>query len=163
MARIMGIHEKPWQTKVAQSLDNMVLEEQKRAWWAIVNLDRFISLCHGETLLATEDPEISDKLPIEDLLWSEGSEQEELAALIAAAPSLDTPSNVTLGQMARECQVSHIIGRLTRHMSNPTLDPEFNREECHQIERTLRAYVPLLAEEELKTGKYCGAFAMCNK
>ncbi|KAF2448833.1 hypothetical protein P171DRAFT_353262 [Karstenula rhodostoma CBS 690.94] len=162
IARMMSLHKKPWQTDAGQGVESMLLEEQKRAWWAIVNLDRFIALYHGETLLVTEDPKISDILPIEDLLWSEGSEKDELASLITNAPSLDTPSHVTLGQMARECQIAHIVGRLIRHMSNPTLDPNFNREEYHQIERTLWAYMPLLADEELKVGRYCGAFAICN-
>lgn len=163
IARVIGLHKRPWQSKQGQEISYMVLEEQKRVWWAIVNLDRFMGLSHGETLLVTEDPDMSAMLPIEDLLWSEGSEGSELAALIAAPPCLDTPSYITLGQLARECQIAHIVGRLIRHMSYPTLDPEFNREECFQVERTLLAYIPLLAEEELRLGKYCSAFAMCNK
>ncbi|KAJ4293477.1 hypothetical protein N0V90_008760 [Kalmusia sp. IMI 367209] len=160
-ARVFGLHKKAWHT-INEEQDILELEEQKRAWWAIVNLDRFMGLCHGEALLLTEDPEITDTLPIEDLLWSESSSPEELEDLVSGSPSLDTPFNITLGQMARECQISHIVGRVIRHMSNPTLDPAFNAEECAQLERTLRAYVPLLAEEELRIGKYCACvYSMC--
>jgi hypothetical protein len=48
-------------------------------------------------------------------------------------------------------------------MFDPTPDPSFNAEEVVQLERTLKAYLPVLANEELKIGKYCGAYGMCNR
>jgi len=41
-------------------------------------------------------------------------------------------------------------------------DGDFNVEGGFQLERTLKAYLPLLANEELKVGKYCSAFGVCN-
>ena len=109
------------------------------------------------------DPDRSDPLPIEDLFWSEGSILTDIQDLIATPPCLDTPSNIVVGQMARECQISHLVGRVIRHVFHPTSDPEFNAEEAIQLERTLRSYLPLLATEELRIGRYCAAFGMCNR
>jgi hypothetical protein len=161
-ARGLGLHKKPWR-KLDIDSDRLALEEEKRTWWAIVLMDRFINLCNKDTFFVTGDPERTEFLPIEDLLWSESSSYADLQGLIDAAPSLDTPFNITVGQLARECQISHLVGHVVRHVFDPVLDPRFNTEEAVQLERTLRAYLPLLSNEELKIGKYCGAYGMCNR
>jgi hypothetical protein len=161
-ARGLGLHKKPWRNLDADS-DRLALEEEKRTWWAIVIIDRFINLCNKDAFFVTGDPERTEPLPIEDLLWSESCSHADLQSLIDAAPSLDTPFNITVGQLARECQISHLVGHIVRHAFDPVLDPRFNTEEAVQLERTLRAYLPLLSNEELKIGKYCGAYGMCNR
>ncbi|KAH8901216.1 hypothetical protein GQ53DRAFT_814687 [Thozetella sp. PMI_491] len=159
-ARVLGLHRKTWRN-VAVSSNKVILEEEKRTWWAIVSMDRFLGLCNGDALFATEDPERTDPIPVEDLVWSEGS-AADLESLISSPPSLQTSFNITVGQMARECQISHLAGRVVRHVFEPTPDAGFNTEEATQLERTLKAYLPLLADEELRIGKYCGAFGVCN-
>jgi hypothetical protein len=72
-----------------------------------------------------------------------------------------TPSNITVGQLARECQISHLIGRVLRHVFDPVSDPEFHAREALQLERTLMAFIPLLIEEHTKYGMYCAAYGMC--
>ena len=161
-ARALGLHRKRWRNVNAE-FDKLTLEEEKRTWWAICVMERFIGLCNGDALFMTADPERSDPLPIEDLMWSEASTPADLEDLITTPPSLDTPFSITVGQMARECQISHLAGRVVRHVFDPTSDPGFNTEEAIQLERTLKAYLPLLANEELKIGKYCAAFGTCNK
>lgn len=160
-ARAVGLHRKRWRNMDAGS-DVLALEEEKRTWWAIVTMERFIGLCNGDALFATNDPERTDPLPVEDLLWSEGS-PAYLESHIMSAPSLDTSFNITVGQLARECQIFHLAGRAVRHVFDPAPDPAFNAEEGIQLERTLKAYLPLLADEELRIGKYCGAFGVCNR
>ena len=166
LARAYGLNRKRWRNLgyvQQQGQDLLALEEEKRTWWAIVCIDRFIGLCHGDALFVTEDPERSDSLPIQDLLWSEASVPAMLEDLISAPPTLETPFTTTVGQMARESQIAHIVGRVVQHVFGPVLDAGFRDEEALQLERTLKAYVPLLAEEELKIGKYCGAYGMCNR
>ncbi|KAE9377603.1 hypothetical protein N431DRAFT_478809 [Stipitochalara longipes BDJ] len=160
-ARALGLHRKRWYNLNADP-DRIILEEEKRAWWAVVIMDRFINLCNGDALLVTNDPERTDPLPIWDLIWSESSVMADIEGSINAPPSLDTPFSITVGQMARECQISHLAGRVIRHVFDPTPNSDFNSEEAIQLERTLKAYLPLLANEELKIGKYCGAYGICN-
>jgi hypothetical protein len=161
-ARALGLHRKRWLNLDADP-DKLLLEEEKRAWWAVVIMDRFINLCNGDAFFVTDDPERTDALPISDLIWSEGSVLADLEDTINAPPSVDTPFSVTVGQLARECQISHLVGRVARHVFDPTPDPGFNSEEAVQLERTVKAYLPLLSDEELKIGKYCGAYGMCNR
>jgi hypothetical protein len=161
-ARAPGLHKKRWR-KLDSEPDRLALEKEKRAWWAVVIMERFINLCNGDVSFVMDDPERTDPLPIMDLIWSEGSAPVDPEGRINAPPFLDTPFNVTVGKMARECQISHLVGRAVRHMFDPTPDPGFNAEGAVQLERTLKAYLPLLAYEELKIGKYCGAYGMCNR
>jgi hypothetical protein len=83
--------------------------------------------------------------------------------LIVLPPTLETPFTTTVGQMARECQIAHLVGRAVRHVFNPTGEQNFDAEEAVQVDRAMNAYLPLLVEEELRIGKYCGAFGMCNR
>jgi hypothetical protein len=162
LARSIGLHNKPWRFLSVES-DKLLLEEQKRTWWAICNMDRFINLCSGDAMFVTNDSEPRDPLPIEDLLWAEGSDLEDLNSCILNPPTLETPFHTRVGQMARECQISHLAGRVIRHVFEPLRDRDFSVEEGFQLERTLNAYLPLLANEELEVGKYCGAFGVCNR
>ncbi|OBT38910.1 hypothetical protein VE00_10881 [Pseudogymnoascus sp. WSF 3629] len=47
-------------------------EEKKRTWWAILILDRFVTLGYATRSLATQDPQSSDLLPVDDELWEQG-------------------------------------------------------------------------------------------
>jgi hypothetical protein len=62
--------------------------------------------------------------------------------------------------MARECQVSHLLGQVVRHVFDPTPDAVFHTNEAAQLERTLMALMPLLIEEQMFYGKYCAALGM---
>jgi hypothetical protein len=161
-ARALGIHKKPWLSQ-AVTADMTMKEETKRTWWAIVNIDRFINLCIGDALFVTDDPERSDPLPIEDLMWLEESASIDVDDLIARAPTLETPTDHRVGQMARESQILHLTGRVIHHVFKPTADSSFNVEEAIQLERTLKSFLPLLADEELRIGKYCGALMICAR
>lgn len=65
-----------------------------------------------------------------------------------------------MGQFARESQVSHLVGRIARHVFDPVSDSDFKAEEARQLERTCMAYIPLIFDEEVKNGKYCAALGM---
>lgn len=77
--------------------------------------------------------------------------------------TLSTPSDITVGHFARECQISHLIGRVLRHVFEPASDPEFHAQEAMQLEKTLMAFMPLLIEEHSKFGLYCAALGMCSR
>lgn len=76
---------------------------------------------------------------------------------------LSTPADITVGQFARECQVSHLMGRVLKHVYDPLVsDPAFNAQAASQLDRTLMAFMPLLMDEEIRFGKYCAALGMCT-
>ncbi|KAF2495631.1 hypothetical protein BU16DRAFT_539560 [Lophium mytilinum] len=153
MARYIGLHKANKQTLQPGST-RIDAEERRRVWWAVVNLERFINLCSGDALFGTDDPQAQDSLPIEDSIWLQRQQTTN--------HTLSTTSDVTVGQFARECQVSHLVGRVLRHVFDPTSDPAFQANEALQLERTLMAFMPLLMDEELQFGKYCAALGICS-
>lgn len=163
-------------------------EEKRRVWWAIVNLDRyvgffssrrsrvtsflcpahysvliwnrFINICGGDGLFASDDPKVSDLLPFGDRLWSQGVGYPHEYT----HRDLSAPADVTIGQFARECQASHLTGRVLKHVFDPlTSDAAFNAQAASQLERTLMSLIPLLMDEEIRFGKYCAALGMCTR
>lgn len=77
--------------------------------------------------------------------------------------TLSTPSDIRVGPFARECQISHLMGRVLRHVLDPSDDASFQKEEALQIERTLNAFLPLLMEQELSFGLFCAALGLCSR
>lgn len=77
--------------------------------------------------------------------------------------TLATPSDIRVGPFARECQISHLVGRVLRHVISPIADATFHREEALQLERTLQSFMPILMEEQTKYGLYCAALGICVK
>jgi hypothetical protein len=164
IARAIGLQKKLWQH--TDRSDNSVLgsmEEEKRLWWAIVNLERFLGLSTGDAIFVTPDSASSDYLPILDSEWEGTMPSVVDSENSIAAPILATATTITVGQMARESQVSHLAGRVVRHVYETTEDPFLYAEEASQLERTLQSFLPMLAEEELNDGKYCGALGICHR
>ena len=77
--------------------------------------------------------------------------------------SLSTPSDVRVGPFARECQTSHLVGRVVRHVFDPSSDTNFQKEEATQLERTLHSFLPLLMEQESQFGLFCAALGLCSR
>lgn len=75
--------------------------------------------------------------------------------------TISTPTPFHVGPFARECQVAHLAGRVVRHVYHPIQDSDFASCERDHLERTLKALVPILIEEELQYSTYCGALGMC--
>lgn len=154
-ARAMGLHEKTFQYPQQTPQKRARAESEKRTWWAIIVLDRYINLCDQDALFATEDPRPSDHLPIDDTKWAQNILPDENPMTLA------TPNDFRVGPFARECQIIHLAGRVLRHVVHPTNDLEFQREEALQLERTFVAFLPLLMEEqELEFGLFCPALAI---
>lgn len=53
------------------------------------------------------------------------------------------------------------MGRVVQHIYHPVADLEFRSRERLQLESTLKAFLPILIEEELEFSCYCGALGMC--
>lgn len=73
-----------------------------------------------------------------------------------------TTFDIRVGPFARECQITHLIGRVLRHVFDPAPDADFHTQEATQLERTLNAFMPLLVEEQTKFGLHCAALGMCS-
>jgi len=77
---------------------------------------------------------------------------------------MSTSSSVRAGCFAREAQLSHLLGRVLRHVYDTCPDPAFNREEAVQLHRTLDAMTTLLPMEVAGTcAVYASALGMCYR
>ena len=141
-------------------------------------LCRFVGLSFGDHLLCTQDARIGELLPIDDKLWLQDVSEDsdggytnttlKISVQIIPPPTtsdatLTTAHDVRIGQLARECQVSHLSGRVLRHIFDPTSDSSFQEQEASQLERTLMALMPVLAADELQFGRYCSSLGICSR
>ena len=54
------------------------------------------------------------------------------------------------------------MGRVLRHVFEPTSDPFFHKQEYEQLEKTLMAFFTLLTQEQTAYVDYCAALSMCS-
>ncbi|KAK5118542.1 hypothetical protein LTR85_008007 [Meristemomyces frigidus] len=118
----------------------------------------FISLSCGDGWLGTPDSKSDDTLPVDDSLWL----RNIVPIPTATDATLATSHSIRVGQFARECQVSNLVGRVLRHMFEPSSDSQFQADEALQLERTLMALMPILMDEQVQFGKYCAALGVCT-
>ncbi|KAH8897143.1 hypothetical protein GQ53DRAFT_742980 [Thozetella sp. PMI_491] len=156
VARLLGLHRDLPDSRPGEAESYSIVEERRRTLWGLHNLDRYVNLCTQECLFTLPYPRGEDPLPIEERLW------EQDMASAAVTHTLNTPSDVTIGTFARECQICHLVGRVLRNVYEPTSDASFQTQEAEQLEATMLAFIPLLREHSEDFGKYCISFAICS-
>ncbi|KAL2811276.1 hypothetical protein BJX63DRAFT_399573 [Aspergillus granulosus] len=77
------------------------VEERKRVWWAIVILDRFVSVASPSRPFATPDPGLDDALPSDDEDWDNG---------FIHTISSRTPRHTC--RFRRLCQAARVLGEV---------------------------------------------------
>ncbi|KAE9366738.1 hypothetical protein N431DRAFT_384656 [Stipitochalara longipes BDJ] len=131
-------------------------EERKRAWWAVLILDRFVNVGNPTRMLAIGDPDSASILPMDDEVWN--------SAIEYSGPlfTVTSPSSFSMGRFARFAQATYLLGRVLRHVSDRTVDPSFHDEEAAQLRRTLLALVKLSeVESKVRELEFCSQTATC--
>ncbi|PYH95710.1 hypothetical protein BO71DRAFT_283287, partial [Aspergillus ellipticus CBS 707.79] len=113
---------------VRKAVTLVEVEERRRIWWAIVILDRFVSIgCPGRPL-ATVDPRLDDLLPADDTAWDQGVVRpDELS-------TLSSPMSGHMSKFALLCQAARLLGQVLHHLSNDSTDDVWM-----QLDRTLQS------------------------
>ncbi|KAK0761215.1 hypothetical protein N5P37_006162, partial [Trichoderma harzianum] len=155
MARFAGFHRHSILSTYDEERE-IVVEEKKRTLWALHNLDRYLNLSMGESIFTTPFAQETDPLPIEEDLWAKN------IAPSLVTHNLNTPADVSIGSFARECQISHVVGRVLRNVYEPVSDEAFQAKEAAQLEATMSTFIPLLQNDTEDFGKYCISFAICS-
>ncbi|RFU77119.1 hypothetical protein TARUN_5100 [Trichoderma arundinaceum] len=143
VACFAGFHRKSVLSR-HEDESGVVTEEKKRTYWALHNLDRYLNLSMGESIFTTPFAQETDPLPIEEDMWAQNA-------------------NVSIGSFARECQISHLVGRVLRNVYEPVADESFLAKEANQLEATMSTFVPLLQNDVEDFSKYCISFAICSR
>ncbi|KOS41574.1 hypothetical protein ACN38_g7561 [Penicillium nordicum] len=106
------------------------VEERRRVWWAIVILDRFVSIgCPGRPF-ATADPKLDDFLPADDAAWDQGTVKPDRFS------TLSSPMAGHMSKFALLCQAARLLGQVLYHLST-----DFTSEDDAwiQLDRTLQS------------------------
>ncbi|RFU31126.1 hypothetical protein B7463_g5209, partial [Scytalidium lignicola] len=131
-------------------------EERKRAWWAVLIIDRFVNLGTPTRQLVVEDPESTTILPMDDEAWDSGVQGSNESF------TLSSPSSLSMGRFARFAQATYLLGRVLRHTRDHTADANFHEEEAVQLRRTLHALVNLAqVEERVRQLEFCTQISIC--
>ncbi|KAJ5101585.1 hypothetical protein NUU61_003807 [Penicillium alfredii] len=106
------------------------VEERRRAWWALVILDRFVSIgCPGRPF-ATADLKIDDMLPADDAEWDEGIVRPDRLA------ALSYPMTGHMSKFALVCQAARLLGQVIHCLAH---DPASQDGVWQQLDRTLHS------------------------
>ena len=160
LGHAMGVHQRDAPQMLPRSHTWTEIEEKRRVWWAVIVLDRFVSIGHRFKPFATSDPSLDAHLPTDDSLWDRG--QMSVAAPLALSA---TPS-VKAAPFARTCQASHLLGKVVRHINDKALPKDYRFQEALQLSRTLRALAGALPSEadnnDIENGpQLCTGMAIC--
>lgn len=117
------------------------MEERSRIWWAVLLLDRQITLGNTALPLSVQDPSQVDYLPCAETGWDEGG-------MCANEPLfLSVPLSEPTGRYARLCQASHLLGKILQHVNNQVLDDASRFQEAIQLNRSLQALSVVITNE----------------
>ncbi|KAF2098743.1 hypothetical protein NA57DRAFT_56389 [Rhizodiscina lignyota] len=147
---LMGLHDRRNAAQLFIQSETWTLrEEERRTWWAVIILDRFVHLGTSGLPLATPEPGQGDLLPCSDEGWMEG-EVGSNHPLFSSTFS----ANLDIGHFASTCQASHILGRVLKHRDDASnrRDRPFRLSEAKQLHRTLVALDSDLVQRYFGTG-----------
>ncbi|KAL4876542.1 hypothetical protein BJY04DRAFT_231560 [Aspergillus karnatakaensis] len=136
---VLGLHDKNAPQMLRGPRSWVDWEERQRVWWAIVILDRYITVGGSHRPLCTSDPAPDTILPSNDDAWNNGEQ---------VAPdrvSLSSPTNHTLGSFARLAQAANLLGRVINHLNETNLDTKLKLDDFETLTQAIYSLVELLA------------------
>ncbi|KAF2649251.1 putative fungal-specific transcription factor [Lophiostoma macrostomum CBS 122681] len=131
------------QSAAKRVLSLVEVEEKRRVWWAIVILERFVSIgCPGRPLVTVE-PTLDDLLPCSDAAWDQGIVRVEDNF------RLSSPMSSHMSKFALLCQAARLLGQVLTFLSS---DPTAEDTTWVQLDRTLQSI--LAAALDLQSPDY---------
>ncbi|KAF2164714.1 hypothetical protein M409DRAFT_56523 [Zasmidium cellare ATCC 36951] len=154
-ARALGLDQtlsSLWSYPFAQS------EEERRLWWSIFIVERYIGLVEADDVFVVKAPSLQDILPMPE------SFLEQETANVRTPQTMLGPLSVTAGSLARLCQACSLAGQVLTHILSPSSDSDFNVREREQLGSTLQAYnTVMLSDINVENSKeYCPAIGVCS-
>ncbi|KAJ5288656.1 hypothetical protein N7478_001686 [Penicillium angulare] len=126
-AYALGINVSP-RVSTKRVITLVEVEERRRVWWALVVLDRFVSIgCPGRPF-ATPDPKLDDLLPADDAAWDRGIVRPD------SFSTLSSPMTGHMSKFALVCQAARLLGEVLNYLSNHYTSRD---DSWMQLDRTL--------------------------
>ncbi|KAL2072433.1 hypothetical protein VTL71DRAFT_11776 [Oculimacula yallundae] len=137
LGTMMGLHNRKNATQLFKQAETWSQgEEERRTWWTVVVLDRYVQLGMTGVHFAAPDPFQGTLLPCTESHWDRG-EIGSNEPFFASSFATDT----RIGFFALTCQASHILGLVLRHRDGhkSAIDAQFHLVEAKQLHQTLVA------------------------
>ncbi|PTB47383.1 hypothetical protein M431DRAFT_536292, partial [Trichoderma harzianum CBS 226.95] len=133
-------------------------EERRRVWWAIVILERYISLGCRQRRIITTGPRQDELLPIDDAAWDKEVMVPRYSMTVSA------PSNINMGRFARLSQATYLLDRVLQHLQDSATFSDALSEEAIQLDKALRALVAFTeSETNRREMRICTQTALCQR
>ncbi|KAF4553386.1 Hypothetical protein D9617_7g031130 [Elsinoe fawcettii] len=133
-------------------------EERRRIWWAVIVLDRIVSI----GLLGRQvsiNVNLDSVLPVDDNAWSRGE------ANVAQPLGLSASAQVKAAPFARTCQAAHLMGRIIDHVTDRRMTVESRYGEAFHLHQALTAFTAACSIDDRADQEYGILFytaaAMC--
>lgn len=142
---MMGLHDRKNAAQLFQdTITWTAREEERRAWWAVICLDRISNQGINGLPFAAPEPSPGELLPCPETTWNEGGVGFN-EPIFASSFS----NNTSLGSFANVCQAAHILGRVLRHrdeLHDASLALDFRIAEAKQLHGILTSLCSHLRE-----------------
>ncbi|KAK0103528.1 hypothetical protein ONS95_005549 [Cadophora gregata] len=156
---IMGLHDRKHAPQLFKDPDTYNMrEEERRTWWAIIILERYMSLGTYGQPLATPEPHQGALLPSSEDAWD--TQGGCLGSNFPLFASSFTPTT-DIGSYASTCQAAHILGLVLRHrdeLKSVVSDTHYRITEAQRLHQTLVLLNQHLAGQVSKDTKNSSSF-----
>lgn len=162
---LMGLYRRQTQPLFKPAETWTLREEQRRTWWSVFVLERFIHVEQSFLPFATPEPGLDELLPVNDDDWDSGELVPSEALYTTAFSSI-----TNVGLFARLCQAAHMLSKVIQHKraKKHTQDVSGTLQEAKGLHYALSALQSSIEEinldcETLSSFRSAaqGAFAVC--
>ncbi|EXJ90190.1 hypothetical protein A1O1_03289 [Capronia coronata CBS 617.96] len=132
---MMGLHYRGKAARMFHEAETWTQrEEERRTWWAVLLVDRYLHAGTYGFPIITCDPVKENFLPCDDASWDTG-----LLGLNESFLSSTPSRSLKGGQFGTLCRTCHIFGRVVRHKYDDILEIPDKLNEAIQLNRAIIA------------------------
>jgi hypothetical protein len=136
--------------------NDLEAEEQRRSWWTVLLLDKYLSLGFTDRKPMATCPGKDAILPADDGLW-EKADQTQLYPR-----RLTEPLSAEMGRFCLTAQVAILLERIIQNISDTSSQDEFRKEEAKALDNTAAALTNVALEEARSRGiNVCSPITAC--
>ncbi|KAK0624379.1 hypothetical protein B0T14DRAFT_517942 [Immersiella caudata] len=144
LGQALGIHKQRREATIPMYADPtsaIETEEQRRIWWGVVTLDRYVTAGMTGRSFACGDLQPEDLLPMLERPWDLG--EPSVAPSLAACGDASRP----VSAFARTCQAAHLLSRVVHHVNEPPGDARVWYQDGMRLHYVVDAFSSGLASE----------------
>lgn len=135
---------------------NIEVEEQRRSWWTVLLLDKYLSLSLTDRRPAATCPGQDATLPADDALW-DMAEQTEVSP-----HRLSEPLSAAMGRFCLTAQAAILLERILQNINDRSSPEEFHEQEAKTLDDTAAALTSVALQEARMRGMtVCSPITAC--